>query len=76
MESKTKSGIQKFITIYMDPGDRKMTIPWPKTVGQLLKKLELQEGTALVARDGKLLTPDRHIWPDDAIYIRIVISRG
>lgn len=67
---------EKFITINLEPGNRQLSVPWPKTVRQLLKSLDLQEGTALVARDGKLLTPDRQIWPEDSIYIRIVVSMG
>lgn len=67
---------QKMVTIHIDPGDKTVTLPWPKTVRQLLAALDLSEGSALVARDGKLLTPDRHIWPDDRIYVRIVISAG
>ena len=70
------AAVERFITIHLEPGERVLTVPWPKTVRQLLKSLELQEGTALVARDGKLLTPDRRIWPDDSLYIRIVLSMG
>lgn len=74
MEKHTIS--ERFVTINIDPGDKTFTVPWPKTVRQLLKSLNLAEGAALVARDGKLLTPDRQIWPDDSIYIRVVISMG
>ena len=30
----------------------------------------------LVARNGQLLTPDRRIWPDDALLVRKVASSG
>ena len=73
---KNRNNLERMVTIHLDPGGKIMTVPWPKTVRQLLKALELQEGTAIVARDGKLLTPDRHIWPDDLIYIRVVVSMG
>lgn len=73
---KKRTDAKKFVTINIDPGNRTVTLPWPRTVRQLLRELDLAEGTALVARDGKLLTPDRQIWPDDSLYIRVVISMG
>ncbi len=53
------------ITVRLVPPDRLISLPRPKTAMQLLAALGLAEESALVARDGKLLTPDRRIWPDD-----------
>lgn len=63
-----------FLTI--QPDNIFMTLKRPKTALQLLHSLTLEEEDALVARDGKLLTPDRQIWPGDRIWIRIVASKG
>lgn len=51
-------------------------MPRPKTVLQLLRKLDIRRGAALVIRDGGLLTPDREILPNDSIIVRIVTSSG
>lgn len=48
----------------------------PKTALQLLHALNLGEERALVIRMGKLLTPDRRIWPNDELTVRVVASRG
>lgn len=64
------------ITVHMEPAGDRLSLPRPKTVRQLLDALNLLEETALVAREGKLLTPDRHIWPEDEVLVRIVISCG
>lgn len=64
------------IMLVIDPDPDKKPFPRPKTVSQLLEALHLEAETALVARDGKLLTPDRRIWPGDEIWVRVVASRG
>lgn len=64
------------IIVHIEPGGKWLSLPRPKTARQLLQALDLPEEGALIARDGKLLTPDRHIWPDDEIFARIVASRG
>ena len=64
------------ITVLMQPGGREETLPRPKTVLQLLKRLEIRRGTALVIRDGGLLTEDRAILPGDHITVRVVTSSG
>lgn len=60
----------------IEPPGRWLSLPRPKTARQLLEALGLEEESALVVRAGKLLTPDRHIWPDEEIYVRVVASRG
>ena len=57
------------------PG-KTLSLPRPKTVLQLLGKLGIRRGTALVIRDGELLTQDRAILKDDVITVRIVTSSG
>ena len=64
------------IRVLLQPGEKNLSLPRPKTARQLLAALELEEECALVARDGELLTPDRHIWPDEEILVRQVASRG
>ncbi|MCR5563460.1 MAG: hypothetical protein K6F46_08875 [Desulfovibrio sp.] len=64
------------ITVTLQPQDIRMCLHRPKTVRQLLAALDLAEETALVARNGELLTPDRHIWPDEDILVRKVTSSG
>lgn len=64
------------ILVTLEPAGGTKEIPRPKTVTQLLGKLDIRPGTALVIREGELLTPDRRIAPGDAITIRSVVSRG
>lgn len=64
------------VTIHLEPDMRVFQIRRPKTVAQLFTALNLPRETALVARNGKLLTHDRHIWPNDELLVRIVISSG
>lgn len=74
MEEKTYT--PPTISVLLQPEEKLITIPRPKTVLQLLKKLEIKPGTALVIRDGGLLTPDRHIFPEEHLTVRIVTSSG
>lgn len=64
------------LNILLQPEERTLTIPRVKTVRQLLAALDLEEETALVVRDGALLTPDRHLEPGETILVRKVGSRG
>lgn len=64
------------ITVIMQPQGKAFTMPRPKTVQQLLRKLDVNRGTALVIRDGGLLTDDREILTGDTITVRIVTSSG
>lgn len=67
---------QQTIRLTLEPDGKTLEFPRPKTALQLLHALGLEEETALVARQGKLLTPDRQIWPEDEIWVRIVASKG
>ena len=64
------------ITVTLEPVGGTRTMPRSKTVRQLLRKLEIKPASALVIRDGGLLTPDRSIAPDDHLIVRIVTSSG
>lgn len=64
------------VLIYRQPENILLSMPRMKTARQLLERLGLYEETALVARGDELLTPDRHIWPNDKILVRAVVSRG
>lgn len=64
------------ITVNFEPGGKTKTLPRPRTVTQLLNRLNLKAGGVLVIRDGGLLTPDREILPDDVITLRSVVSSG
>lgn len=64
------------ITVRLQPEEREFMMPRPKTVLQLLRKLDIRRGTALVIRDGGLLTEDRRILPGEYITIRVVTSSG
>ncbi|AAS94620.1 MoaD/ThiS family protein [Nitratidesulfovibrio vulgaris] len=64
------------ITVRIQPEEQVVTMPRVKTVLQLLKKLEIRPGTALVARNGELLTPDREVLPNDELLVRKVTSSG
>ena len=64
------------ITVRIQPEEQVVTMPRVKTVLQLLKKLESRPGTALVARNGELLTPDREVLPNDELLVRKVTSSG
>lgn len=66
----------QFIVLTLEPEGKTLEFPRPKTALQLLHALGLEEESALVARDGKLLTPDRQIWPEDKIWVRVVYSQG
>lgn len=64
------------VTVLLQPEETRLSLPRPKTARQLLEALNLAEETALVARGGELLTPDRRVWPDDALLVRKVASSG
>lgn len=64
------------ITLLLQPEGREFEFPRPKTVLQLLRKLDIRRGTALVIRNGGLLTEDCRIFPGEHITVRIVTSSG
>ena len=50
------------VTVLVQPEEKYLSLPRPKT--------------ALVARNGQLLTPARHNWPNDDLLVRKVASSG
>lgn len=64
------------ITVILQPAGISRNVPRQKTARQLLQFLDLGEEDALVAREGRLLTPDCRIWPGDTILVRQVSSSG
>lgn len=66
----------QIIYLELQPGNHRSVRPRQKTALQLLHSLDLAEETALVIRDGKLLTPDRQICAGDAICVCMTGSRG
>lgn len=64
------------IHVRLEPAGRELQFPKLGTVLQLLKKLELGQNSALVIRDGELLTHDRQLRAGDEITVRGVSSRG
>jgi len=72
----TDTYIAPQITILLQPDGREFALPRPKTVLQLLHKLDIRPGTALVIREGGLLTQDRQILPGEHITVRLVTSSG
>lgn len=67
---------EKTVQVRLEPEGTELTLPRPKTVGQLFAVLNLPEETALAARNGKLLTADRGIEPGDKLLVRKAGSRG
>ena len=75
------------ITLRLEPENQTLEIPRPKTVIQLLHRLNLRPTSCLVIREpGRdplaesgeraLLTPDLKIFPGDVITVRKVTSSG
>lgn len=67
---------EKQVEVLLQPDERRFFLPRPKTARQLLTALGFAEETAIVVRNGELLTPDRRIWPGDAVLVRKVASSG
>ena len=64
------------VAVTLQPGGTVFSMQRPKTALQLLRKLDIKPGSALVIRNQELLTPDREILPDDVIIVRVVTSSG
>lgn len=64
------------VTVSFEPGGKTKSMPRPRSVRQMLNRLNLKPGNVLVIRDKGLLTPDREILPGDKITIRSVVSSG
>ena len=65
-------------TVQLQPGRSEFELPRAraKNVARLLEELGLRQGTAIVARDGILLTPDVPLYPGQTLLVRKVMSSG
>ena len=75
-DTPDKSFTPAQVRVLLQPEEKILTIPRSKTARQLLNALGLREETALVARDGELLTPDRAVYNGDSLLVRKVTSSG
>ena len=66
------------VTVQLQPGRSAFELPRTraKNVARLLEELGLRQGTAIVARDGILLTPDVPLYPGQTLLVRKVMSSG
>ncbi|MEG1609862.1 MAG: hypothetical protein RR014_05470 [Bilophila sp.] len=66
------------VTVRLQPEEKTVAFPRHKvkTVKLLLKALGIREGTALVARERVLLTPDQPTLPGEHLLVRKVTSSG
>lgn len=71
------------ITLRMEPENEVLEYPRPKTVLQLLNRLNMRHTSCLVIREPgdeggerSLLTPDLKVLPGDVITVRKVTSSG
>ena len=67
---------EQTVTVRFIPPGSVSTVKRPKNVRQLLQTLGIMEETALVIRDGRLLTEDLPIYPGQTIDIQRVVSAG
>ena len=67
---------EQTVTVRFIPQGSVSTVKRPKNVRQLLQALGIMEETALVIRDGRLLTEDLPIHPGQTIDIQRVVSAG
>ena len=66
------------VTVQLQPGRSEFELPRAraKNVARLLEELGLRQGTAIVARDGILLTPEVPLYPGQTLLVRKVMSSG
>ncbi len=64
--------------VLLQPEETRMDIPRSrgKTVARLMHHLGLKPGSAIVARNGVLLTPDVRLFGGQEILVRKVMSTG
>ncbi|MDR2726957.1 MAG: hypothetical protein LBC10_03070 [Deltaproteobacteria bacterium] len=64
------------VQVLLQPEEKTVAIPKAKTARAVLHALGLRECSALVIRDGGLLTPDRAVAPGESLIVRKVTSSG
>jgi len=69
---------EAMVTVYLQPTEKTFTVPRVrcKTVARLLQELGLRQTTAIVVRDGTLLTPDVPLYSGQSVLVRKVMSSG
>ncbi len=79
MEKTDKDFIpEPVLHVLLQPEETRMDIPRSrgKTVARLMHCLGLKPGSAIVARNGVLLTPDVRLFGGQEILVRKVMSSG
>ena len=73
-----KDWVPSTLHVLLQPEERGLDVPRAsaKNVARLLAALGLRQGTAIVARDGVLLTPDVPLYPGQTVLVRKVMSSG
>jgi len=74
--SRENAPASAIVSVLVQPEHEERVLKRPKNAQQLLNALGLRSCTALVAREGELLTPDRAIYPGDRLLVRKVTSSG
>ena len=64
------------VNVFYDKEDRKETIEVDGTVKDLLKKMNINETTVIVARDDQIILSDSPLKENDDIKILSVVSGG
>lgn len=75
---RKKDWVPSILHVLLQPEERELDLPRAeaKNVARLLATLGLRQGTAIVARDGVLLTPDVPLYPGQTVLVRKVMSSG
>ena len=68
--------LRRRMRVHLHPQHRTVEIQGRRTVGRLLRELEVLPGTAMVIRGDVLLTENEIVENDDVLEIRAVISGG
>jgi sulfur carrier protein len=73
---QSRPGLPEPIWVKIEPDQETKRFKGLNTVLQLLNRLGLRVNSALIIREGQLLTPDQRLNPGDQITVRLVTSRG
>ena len=69
---------QSLIHVILQPEEKEFDLPrvQAKNVGRLLEALHLHQASAIVVREGTLLTHDVQLFPGQSVLVRKVMSSG
>lgn len=76
LSSGRSSRVAPPVTVILEPEGKTVLLPKARTARQVLAALDRRPLTALVIRDGELLTPDRAVAAGDTVRVRAVMSAG